>query len=200
MSDAYADLAALRRDFGNWIIQVQDGREQGGLCLAAEPRLGREGGPIITRKTAPEMRAALDAEDGRRGGPASRSPHTVAAMSQLGVSAGDRLYGIMQHLMSLAADGRLPDPAPARGVVTCKDALDASLQLAAVIDEATQTGRIPPERGVHAASMLMLVRDYVKPLPHIPGHGDTDQVTPDLAEMAADSAAVGQQSLPATNA
>jgi hypothetical protein len=67
MSDAYADLAALRRQFGNWIIQAQDDNSaHEGLCLAAEPRLGRERGPYITRKTAPEMRAALAAEDGRR--------------------------------------------------------------------------------------------------------------------------------------
>jgi len=67
MSDAYADLAVLRRQFGNWIIQVQDDNSaHEGLCLAAEPRLGRERGPYITRKTAPEMHAALAAEDGRR--------------------------------------------------------------------------------------------------------------------------------------
>jgi hypothetical protein len=67
MSDAYADLAALRRQFGNWIIQVQDDNSaREGLCLVAQPRLGRERGPYITRKTAPEMRAALEAEDGRR--------------------------------------------------------------------------------------------------------------------------------------
>jgi hypothetical protein len=67
MSDAYADLAALRRQFGNWIIQVQDDNcAREGLCLVAQPRLGRERGPYITRKTAPEMRAALEAEDGRR--------------------------------------------------------------------------------------------------------------------------------------
>jgi hypothetical protein len=67
MSDAYTDLAALRRQFGNWIIQAQDDNSaHGGLCLVAEPRLGRERGPYITRKTAPEMRAALAAEDGRR--------------------------------------------------------------------------------------------------------------------------------------
>jgi hypothetical protein len=67
MSDAYADLAALRRQFGNWIIQAQDDNSaHEGLCLVAEPRLGRERGPYITRKTAPEMRAALTAEDRRR--------------------------------------------------------------------------------------------------------------------------------------
>jgi hypothetical protein len=67
MSDAYADLEALRWQFGNWIIRVQDDNSaREGLCLAAEPRLGRARGPYITRKTAPEMRAALAAEDGRR--------------------------------------------------------------------------------------------------------------------------------------
>jgi len=66
------------------------------------------------------------------------------------------------------------------------DALDAVLQLAAVIDQATEAARIPLEQGVHAAAMLMIVRDYIQPLPHVPGEdGTSDKVTPDLAQLVA---------------
>jgi hypothetical protein len=91
---------------------------------------------------------------------------------------------MMQHLMILAANERRPGVPPARGVVTRDDALDAVLQVAAVIDEATQAGRIPVERGAHGAAMLMLIRDYIQPLPAVPEDGVTDKVTPDLTELA----------------
>jgi hypothetical protein len=92
---------------------------------------------------------------------------------------------MMQHLMVLAAQQELPEPAPARNVVTLDDALDAVLMLATVIDEATQAGRIPPDRGITAAALLMLIRDYIQPLPAVPtDDGAGDRVTPDLAELA----------------
>jgi hypothetical protein len=101
------------------------------------------------------------------------------------VGAERRLFGMMQHLLIIAAQGGFPVAAPVRGVVTHDDASDAILQLAAVIDEATQAGRIPPERGVHAAAMLMVVRDYIQPLPSVPTDDDGagDRVKPDLAEL-----------------
>jgi hypothetical protein len=92
---------------------------------------------------------------------------------------------MMQHLMVLAAQQEFPEPAPARNVVTLDDALDAVLMLATVIDEATQAGRIPLDRGVTAAALLMLIRDYIQPLPAVPtDDGTGDRVTPDLAELA----------------
>lgn len=78
-------------------------------------------------------------------------------MTQLDVGPGRpdvgpcrRLYGMMQHLLTVAAHHELPEVAPARGVVTRHDALDAVLQVAAVIDEAVQAGHIPVERGCTA--------------------------------------------------
>jgi hypothetical protein len=107
----------------------------------------------------------------------------VIGMTQPDVGAEQRLYAMMQHLMILATNERRPEVPPAREVVTGDDALDAVLQVAAVIDEATQAGRIPVERGVHAAAMLMLIRDYVRPLPAVPGDDVTDKVTLDLVEL-----------------
>ena len=91
---------------------------------------------------------------------------------------------MQQRPLILAANERRPDVPAARGVITRDDALDAVLQVAAVIDEATQAGRIPEDRGAHGTAMLMLVREYVQPLPAVPGDNGTDKVTPDLTELA----------------
>jgi hypothetical protein len=78
--------------------------------------------------------------------------------------ADRRLYGMMQHLMTAYAQQQAPETPVSRGVVELQDALDAVIQLAAVIDEETQADRIPAARGQHAAAMLMLVREYHYPL------------------------------------
>ena len=74
---------------------------------------------------------------------------------------------MMQRLLILAASERRPEVPPARGLVTRDDALDAVLQVAAVIDEATHAGHVPVERGVYGAAMLMLIRDYIQPLAEV---------------------------------
>ena len=56
--------------------------------------------------------------------------------------ADQRLYGMMQHLMAAYAQQQAPEKPDPRGVVELQDALDAVIQLAAVIDEETQAGRI----------------------------------------------------------
>lgn len=100
------------------------------------------------------------------------------------VDADQRLYGMMQHLMDAYARQRAPETPDPRGVVELQDALDAVIQLAAVIDEATQDGRIPLARGQHAAAMLMLLRDYIQPLPRgLDADGVTDNLITDLGAM-----------------
>jgi hypothetical protein len=94
-----------------------------------------------------------------------------------------RLHGMMQFLMTQAATGNIPEPAPSRDVVTLDAALDAVLQLSAVIDLAMQEGRLPRPTGEHAAGMLMLLRDYIKPLPVGPIDDGRDGVADDLAEL-----------------
>ena len=99
---------------------------------------------------------------------------------------GMRLYGMMQYLMAAYAQQVTPEVPTPRNVVQSQDALDAVLQLAAVIDEATQAGRIDRERGKHAATMLMVIRDFIKPLPQgLAADGVTDNLTQDLEEIVA---------------
>jgi hypothetical protein len=98
--------------------------------------------------------------------------------------ADRRLYGIMQHLMAVYARQQAPEKPDPRGVVELQDALDAVIQLAAVIDEAIQDGQLPPARGQHAAAMLMLVREYIQPLPRgLDADDVTDNLTTDLGTM-----------------
>ena len=93
---------------------------------------------------------------------------------------------MMQYLMAAYAQQVTPEVPEPRGVVQLQDSLDAILQLAAVIDEATQAGRIDRERGKHAATMLMVIRDYIKPLPRgLAADGVTDNLTQDLEEIVA---------------
>lgn len=110
----------------------------------------------------------------------------VRVMSTPPADLGQRLYGMMQYLMAAYAHQVTPEvPAP-RNVVELQDALDAVLQLAAVIDEATQAGHIEPDRGKHAATMLMVIRDFIQPLPRgLAADGVTDHLTPDLEEIVA---------------
>jgi hypothetical protein len=98
----------------------------------------------------------------------------------------NRLYGMMQNLLTHYAHKEVPDSANDRGVVDQQDALDAVLSLAAFLDANTQAGRISVNEAEHMASMLMVIREYIRPLPVglVEGpDGETDGVTPDLQEM-----------------
>jgi hypothetical protein len=110
----------------------------------------------------------------------------VVVMSTPSADLGQRVYGMMQYLMAAYAQQVLPEIPEPRNVVQLQDALEAVLQLAAVIDEATQAGRIATDRGKHAAAMLMVVRDFIQPLPRgLAADGVTDNLTPDLEEIVA---------------
>src|SRR5260370_41394125 len=107
-------------------------------------------------------------------------------MSHPDVGPERRLYGMMQYLMRHAGHHRPPGTPSALGVVTLQDALDAVLQVAAVIEDQVHAAHLPVERGVHAAAMLMTIRDFVQPLPRgLADEGVTDRVTADLAELVA---------------
>ena len=91
---------------------------------------------------------------------------------------------MMHRLLAHMAQRVPPEIPPDRGVVSRQDALDAVMRVAAVLDEQTQAGGIPPGRGVHAAAMLMLIRDHLQPLPRgLITPGGPDMVTPDLQQL-----------------
>ncbi len=103
-----------------------------------------------------------------------------------------RVDGMMQMLMVHLANGETPAAPEPRDVVDVRDALDAVLQIAAVIDEHTQPGAIPRDRGVHAGAMFMVLRDYLRPLPVGLSRDDRDRLTEDPQGCSAGFVAFGK--------
>ncbi|TVZ06300.1 hypothetical protein EAS64_02390 [Trebonia kvetii] len=100
------------------------------------------------------------------------------------VAADERLYAAMLRLLVGYGNRQACEIPGPRGVVRRQDALDAVIQVAAVVDEAVHAGAIPVDRGLHAAAMLMVVREFVQPLPpDWDGDGCTDYLNDDLAMM-----------------
>lgn len=98
---------------------------------------------------------------------------------------GDRpkQTGMMQALLGCYAQSdEIPGPDEPRGLVDQQDALDAVIQLAASIDELTQSGTILADRGMWMASLLMLIREHVKSLPTGEVDGE-DLVNDDLQSI-----------------
>lgn len=150
-------------------------RAAGDLVGGEEPRLSipRAGAPHVLR----EVRLLGT-------GTSKQAEWCNGCMSQPKAPVSMRLYGSMQHLLAAKAQGvEVAKPQP-RNVVQREDAVNAISSLAAAIDELAQTKRIAPNVAAHMASMLMVARDYIQPLP--PAFGDdgaTDLVTPDLREI-----------------
>ena len=105
-------------------------------------------------------------------------------MSELAAPLFSRLYGMAQRLIvAQVHDQPLATTAP-RGVVEKQDAVDAVFHLIVALDELVQDRVVPVERGPWMMSLLMVIRDYIEPLPPgLDSDGVTDLVTPDLAEM-----------------
>ena len=100
------------------------------------------------------------------------------------VAADERLYATMRRLLVAYAHRQASEIPGPRDVVQRQGALDAVIQLAAVVDEAVQAAAIPVTRGMHAAAMLMVLREFVQPLPpDRDGDGCTDYLNDDLAIM-----------------
>jgi len=73
----------------------------------------------------------------------------------------------MRSLLIGYADRQTYEIPGPRDLVKHQDALDAVIQVAAVVSEAVDNGAIDFDRGMHAASMLMVVREFVQPLPPV---------------------------------
>lgn len=82
----------------------------------------------------------------------------------------DRALEIMQSLAAAYVEGDVPE-GPDRGIVGRRTAMDAVMQVYAVLEEQLQDERIADEVGLHGISMLMLIREYLLPLPDPPDDG-----------------------------
>jgi len=88
----------------------------------------------------------------------------------------------MQDYMGAYANGMEPPAGEPRGVADLDNALNAVVQAAAVIDQFTQSGAIPTDRGMHAAASLTVLREYVRPAPPSEEDG-TDLLAEDLKQV-----------------
>ena len=99
------------------------------------------------------------------------------------VPLDSRLYGAGQRLLVEFAQGKERPPAARRDVVQEQDAVDAVVMVLATIQEQLQASRIRPEVGSRMAALLMLIRDFIRPLPEGTAADGRDLLTADLAEM-----------------
>lgn len=78
---------------------------------------------------------------------------------------GLRALGMMQALAGSIAQGEPPPVGPDRRIVSKEVALDAVMGVFAATDDALQSGMIEEGRGLYVMEMLMLIREYIAPLP-----------------------------------
>ncbi len=94
-----------------------------------------------------------------------------------------RLYGAAQQLLLARMRGADEQPAADRDIVSEQDAVDAILLLFATVQEQLQSSRIAPESATRMGALLVLVRDYIRPLPPGIAEDGTDLLSQDIAEM-----------------
>ena len=83
---------------------------------------------------------------------------------------GERALELMQALAAAYAEGDVPE-GPSRGIVGRRTAMDATMQLYAILEEQLVGERMDDEVGLHGMAMLMLLREYVLSLPDPPDDG-----------------------------
>lgn len=82
---------------------------------------------------------------------------------------GIRALGMLQALARNFAQGDQVPVGPERGIVSKQVALDAVMHVFAATDDALQSDVIEQGRGLYVMEMLMLLREYIEPLPDPPG-------------------------------
>lgn len=82
----------------------------------------------------------------------------------------NRALEMMQSLAGAYAQGDVPE-GPNRGIVGRRTAMDAVMQLYAVLEEQLQDEHMSDDVGLHGMCMLLLLREYVLSLPDPPDDG-----------------------------
>lgn len=96
-----------------------------------------------------------------------------------------RLSGAAQRLLLERAYGAASEIPPPRNLVNEQDAVDATVMLIAALSEQVHMGCVTAESGARMTALLMVIREYVRPLPAGVAPDGTDLLTSDLAEMVA---------------
>ena len=92
----------------------------------------------------------------------------------------ERALELMQALAVAYADGDVPE-GKSRGIVGRRTAMDAVMQIYAILEEQLVAERISDEVGLHGVAMLMLIREYVLALPEPPD--DAGRLSSDLSDL-----------------
>jgi hypothetical protein len=100
------------------------------------------------------------------------------------MSLYERARKRMEALAAASAQG-VPPWGPDRDLVTRETAADAVMDIFATLDALRQGVELPPNRIEHTLGMLMLIREYVVPLPSPSGEEDL-LLQDDLEQLAAD--------------
>lgn len=93
---------------------------------------------------------------------------------------GERALELMQALAAAYADGDVPE-GPNRGIVGRRTAMDATMQIYAILEEQLVSEQMEDDVGLHAMAMLMLIREYVLALPD--PSGDETRLKQDLSDL-----------------
>lgn len=99
------------------------------------------------------------------------------------VPLDSRLFAAGQRLLVEFLQGTENPPMASRQVVQEQDAVDAVVMVLAAIQEQLQAARIRPEVASRMAALLMLIRDFIRPLPEWTADDGGDLLTADLTEM-----------------
>jgi hypothetical protein len=76
------------------------------------------------------------------------------------------LYGLIEQLVRSRPAGQPEVPAaPGPGVANKHDALTAVAELARAIETPAQDGDLDPEYAHRMASLLLVIRDFIEPMP-----------------------------------
>ncbi len=92
----------------------------------------------------------------------------------------ERALELMQAMAAAYSAGDVPE-GPNRGIVGRRTAMDAVMQIYAILEEQLADEQISDEVGLHGVAMLMLIREYVLSLPDPPG--DEAQLASDLRDL-----------------
>jgi len=94
-----------------------------------------------------------------------------------------RLYGAAQQLILAHLAGTEPQQGNPRDIVQEQDAVDALLLSLVAIQEQVQAGGLPPDIAFRMVALLMVVRDYLRPIPGGITEDGTDLLTADIAQL-----------------
>jgi hypothetical protein len=89
------------------------------------------------------------------------------------------LQGLIEEIVLDESDRAEDETAPGSGTATSRDALRAVTRLARAIELPADAGDLPPDQAYRMAALLLIIRDFIRPL----GSDADEHVTRYLTEV-----------------